>query len=276
MASSFRVTKFRVWGNRFVSRNGPITTEVLSLFSLKKLPPQPLAAVIGAVGDEGRVGHPPSGVRRILFFIAFIVLLSSIVAVIVLRIDEGVQRNKAEALERGVLALRPGKSGLSELRDLVRVYGRADNYVDRCDESECDVSTGTYSLSFPRKKYISWILQVLGSRPVDYGAIIDLVDGAVRRVEFSFFYRTLNGSWVQASTHLLDQFSEADRCVSPGLLHHPDYAVISGVRRIENKLTDITFLRAGVTPKATAEEYRHAQSINLACIESLRDCSLSD
>src|SRR3954470_7312230 len=58
MASSFRVTKFPAWGNRFVSRNGPITTEVLSLFSLKKLPAQLLAAVIGEVGDEGRVGQP--------------------------------------------------------------------------------------------------------------------------------------------------------------------------------------------------------------------------
>ncbi len=189
-----------------------------------------------------------------------------------LRVYVVVLRNRAETLKNQILALTPGKATLQDVHSFVRQYARPTDYVDRCDASECHVSTGIcafYFAGFNNCELDNGLLRLLGIRPARYVVGIDVVNGVVTRVAFHVSYRTTQGPWLSATTVVLDDFSRVDRCSNPGLSRHPDYAVDSGTFEAD---AGGHFLQAGITPHASAEERRRAQTLNLACVTALRDC----
>jgi hypothetical protein len=98
-------------------------------------------------------------------------------------------------------------------------------------------------------------------------------NGIVSQITFYVSYQQSNGSWVWAGTQVFERFGNEDRCTNLGIRRHPEYAVAA--RRIKKRPNEIQ-INAGVTVRANAEEYRHAQELNLSCVNSMRECSLSD
>ena len=210
---------------------------------------------------------------RSLFRAVFCMSLILVLCVLAIHIFAVVQARKGVILERRALALQPGKATLQDLQMLVRQHGSPDDYVDQCDEKECHVSMSAVSFSFLHPSFDLKALRALGLRPANYAAIIDLINGRVERVEFSVFYRKRDGEWFRAATHQITDFSEKDRCENLALVRHPGYAVITGTndRRVPKM-----FINAGVSTRATAQEISRAQSLDLTCVTSLRECTLSD
>ena len=212
--------------------------------------------------------------RRLRIATAAVLTLALVVGALLaaFRVYVVVLRNRAETLKHHALALTPGKSTLQDVRHFVQLYGHPNDYVDRCDTSECHVSTGIcafYFFGFTNCDLNIMVLRVFGIRPAHYVVGIDVVNGVVTRVAFDVSYRTTQGSWLSATTVVLDNFSGADRCSNPGLSRHPDYAVDSGTFDADS---GGRYLQAGVTPHASADERRRAQTLNLACVTALRDC----
>ncbi len=222
--------------------------------------------------NDARLG---AGRRRIRIgaYIVLSIALVGLIGLAALRAYVIVLRNRAEVLNEHVLALKPGVSTLHDVREFVRRYGRPDNYIDKCDESECHVSTGILAFPFLHPAFDTRVLRVFGIRPAHYGAAIDVINGQVNEVAFSVFYRTNSGWWMMGGSSVLDSFRAIDRCSNPGLSRHSEYAVSSGVIK---QLSHAPFIRAGVTSKATAEEFNRAKTLNLACVTSLRECTLSN
>ncbi len=206
---------------------------------------------------------------RITGYILLGLGLAALVGLAALRTHAIVVRNKGEALKQRVLALKPGSSTLQDVREFVSEYGGPEDYAGRCDESECHASVGTYAFPFAHHKFDMKLLRMLGIRPAAYVATIDVIKGVVAHVRFNVFYRTSGGTWLTANTHVLDEFSVADRCLNPGLRRHPEYALASGP-------PGVPFVDAGVTKKAAADEYRRAQTLNLECVTAMWGCAPSD
>lgn len=211
--------------------------------------------------------------------VAHAVFTALVVGVIVLaglRVYVIVLRNDAEMLKGHVLALTPGKSTLGDVQRFVQQYGHRNDFVDRCDESECHVSTGICAFYFAGVTNCALdnrLLRVLGIRPAHYQAGIDVVNGVVKRVSFHASYRTAGGAWLSATSVVVDDFTPFDRCSNPGILRHPAYALDSGAL---NSDAGGRYLRAGVTRQASADEGRRARTLNLACVTALRGCEMSD
>lgn len=183
------------------------------------------------------------------------------------------ETNRAAGLERAVLALEPGKSTLTDVRKLVDAYGSPGDYGSPCDETLCEISIAPMSFTFFRASYDNTFLRTIGVRPAHYEALILVLNGRVSQAEFGVFYRRRNGSWVRASTSVVDSFTPEEKCLNSGLRRHPEYALLAGnnLRRAGDEL-----VRAGVAVNASAEERRNAQNLDLSCVNSLRECALSD
>jgi hypothetical protein len=182
------------------------------------------------------------------------------------------QRKRAEVLQQQVLALEPGKSTLQDVRDLVTKYGNPGDYEGPCGASECHVSVALFIL--PSSYHFDTKLgRALGIRIGSYGAIIDVLNGVVSRADFYVTYRTTSGSWLSGSSHVINEFSDADRCSNPGLRRHSEYALLLESMSVPSGGSSLS---VGVTPKVTANERLRAQTINLTCVTRLRSCTLSD
>ena len=213
--------------------------------------------------------------RKIIQTALRILLTTAVIALIGLMILHHyviAKRNEAYALKREALTLVPGKSTIENVRTFVRKYGSPADYVDRCDSEECHVSIGIFALH-SHSFFDTKIFNVIGIRPAHYGVIIDVAHNLVDRVQFYVFYRTPNGHWFSASTHIINAFSQSDYCSGGGLDRHPEYALLSGSLPPP---VDETYLAAGITPKATTEEQTRAQTINLNCITAVHGCGASD
>jgi hypothetical protein len=211
--------------------------------------------------------------RQINLHVLFGIAVASGLCILMLHAYAVVDGKKGAVLEKQTLALQPGSTTLDGVRALVSRYGTPGDYVDQCDEKECHVSMSSVSFSFLHPRFDVKALRALGIRPADYETIIDVINGTVSRVEFSVFYRKTDGSWVRASTHVLDDFTNMDRCSNPGLFRHPEYAV--SVREDKSRPGSL-ILDAGATKKARKDEYRSAQELNLSCATSFRNCGLPD
>jgi hypothetical protein len=131
---------------------------------------------------------------------------------------------------------------------------------------------GIFIFDSPRHFDI-WLLRTLGIRIGDYGAIIDVFDGIVSKVNFYVIYRTPAGSWLSGSSHYVNEFSAADRCSNSGLRRHPEYALLS---RPMSGPAGGRNLAVGVTPRATSGERLRASTMNLTCATRLGSCTLAD
>ncbi len=210
---------------------------------------------------------------RIVRYVFLVIVLVAIIGVVALHMYTVAETKRAGIFKERVLALKPGKSTLGDVRALVAQYGNAGDYEGPCDEKECQVSMAPSSFAIRHPRFDVKLLRFFGIRPADYGVFIRAENEVVTRVDFYVFYRKADGSWVRAGTLVIDNFGNEDRCANSGVRRHSEYAVAAG----ENKKHPGQFhIDAGVTLKASTEEYRHAQTLNLSCVNSLRDCSLSD
>jgi hypothetical protein len=182
------------------------------------------------------------------------------------------QRQRAEILFQQAKELEPGKSTLEDVRKLLQKYGNADTYTDHCDHQQCQISTnisafqGHYHLD-------TELIRTLGIRPASYSVKVSVNNGIVYRAHIYVLYRANSGAWADVSSRFITEFNAADRCLNPELRQHPEYALSSQV--LPNPARGGSIL-VGFKPKATLDQRRRAQSIDLQCITRLGNCSPAD
>lgn len=217
------------------------------------------------------------GIRRAFAPVVLGLIVCGLAGALWVHVDVVRMRNKAEMLRSQVMALRPGKTTLSEVQELVRhaekPYGY-EGYSDSCDSGECLAVLGFMSYSFGHTTWSARALQVLGMKPVTYDALIHVVGGVVRRVEFSVFYEQPNRKFLSISTVIVDGFSRYDLQSTPSLNLHSEYALCSREETADrmHRLPVASFV-AGVSSNAPAEQFYRALTLNLTCVTTIGGCS---
>ncbi len=203
---------------------------------------------------------------RFAVYLFISVAALSIGGIVALRVYAANVARQAERLQTEVLRLKPGVTTLEELRNFVSRSERPAGYAGFdgpvCNESECVVSIGP-SANTPRR------LSVFGVRPADYGAIVEVGDGIVRRVSFTVHYLAAHGQTFHVTLILVQKFSPSDLRSSSISKAHPAFAVCGDALRTENGIQIGQYLNVGIATDSTSERIR----LKSACVTSLRGCS---
>ena len=202
---------------------------------------------------------------RFAVYLFISVAVLSISGIVALRVHCANVARQAERLQTEVLRLRPGVTTLDELRNFVSRTERPEGYAGfdgPCNESECVVSIGP-SANAPRR------LSLFGVRSADYGAIVQVGDGIVRRVFFGVHYLAAHGQTFHVTLTLVQRFSSSDLRSSSVSKAHPAFAVCGDALRNENGIQFGQYLNVGIATDSTSERIR----LNSTCVTSLRGCS---
>jgi hypothetical protein len=207
--------------------------------------------------------------QAILFRIAVYLFISgavlSIGGIVALRIYAANVARRAQRLQTEVLRLKPGVTTLEELRNFVSRSEQPEGYAGfdgPCNESECVVSIGP-SANTPRR------LSVFGIRPADYGAVVQVGDGIVRKVFFTVHYLAAHGQTFHVTLTLVQRFSSSDLRSPSVSKAHPAFALCGDALRTENGIQIGQHLNVGIATDSTSERIR----LNSTCVTSLSGCS---
>ncbi len=191
-------------------------------------------------------------------------------------------RHKGERLQMQARTLKPGVSTLQDVRQLIKVSGLPYVYDGSCDESECYLSIGASSFYFGKRGF--WgglfdngVTRMFGVRLADYRAMVDVANGVVTRVRYGVFYRTSAGWLMSAGTIILDKFEDPSLCSNQAFRNHHDFVIESGQSfPPEAKVPHGDYIVVGITPRATADQWKSAQMLDLTCVTGVSRCKVSD
>lgn len=201
---------------------------------------------------------------------AIVALSLSVLAA--LRIHSVEVREQAEQLQASVLKLEPGVTTLQDVRALVDKTKRPEGYAGfdgPCDLATCSVSIGPMAFTGFWHSRLSPLLGIFGVRPVNYGAILEVRDGILRKVDSSVFYLAGQKQIFSVSTVLVEHFSSEDLKSASALNNYPEYAICEGQILDDRSDQAGKFLRVAT---ATAKTHKRIY-LNLSCVTSRNGCS---
>lgn len=179
--------------------------------------------------------------------------------------------HRAEQLQNQVLALKPGRSTLREVQDIVRVTEKPKDYggyAGQCTESECHAQLDLETFGIYKEPYVR-PFKVFGIRRVVYHADIDVLNGVVDKASFEISYYGNKQHELEGKTVVLKEFLPGDLLYSPNLKSHPSFALCKGQIRDDSNKVWGEYFRLGTTT-VTPESF-----LQVSCVYSFRGCSSS-